>query len=79
MKFVLVDEGVVSVELSLGAIFRIANAFDTHIDTSNLHRDGEGLTEQDKALGNAFKNAYLKFQQDENTSTEEESVIEVTE
>ncbi len=65
MQFVKVNDDVVSVELSIGAVYRIANAFDTHIDVSNIKRNGEGLTDQDKALGEGFKNAFLAFKEDD--------------
>jgi hypothetical protein len=73
MKFVLVDDQVVSVELSVNALYRIANALDTHIDTCNISRDGEGLTQHDKALAEGFKNAYREFNNDEPVAEESET------
>jgi len=73
MRFVRTGDDTVSVELSLGAVQRIANAFDTHIDTSNIARNGEGLTDQDKALGTAFKNAWSNFSADESVSADVEA------
>lgn len=65
MKFIQVEDEVVSVELSVGSLHRIANAFDTHIDSGV-----EGVTDRDKALGEGFKNAFLKFKEDDTVPAE---------
>lgn len=68
MKFVLVDDEVVSVELSVDTLYTIGNAIDTHVD---VRRDHEVSVERELALANGFKNAYLKFKEDQAVPAED--------
>lgn len=60
MKFVLVEEDVVSVELSLNAIRKIANGLAANSDG----------TDSEVALANAFNTAYENFSKTDGDSQE---------
>lgn len=67
MKFVKVNDDVVSVELSVDTLHTIGNALDTHVD---VKRDYEVSVAREEALANGFKNAYLALKGDQTEPAE---------
>lgn len=73
MKFVKVNDDVVSVELSVDTLYTIGNALDTHVD---VKRDSEVSVERELALANGFKNAYNALAGDQSVPADDESETE---
>lgn len=73
MKFTVVNDDVVSVELSVDTLYTIGNALDLYVD---VNRDHEVSVSRQEALANGFKHAHFALKGDESVPAETEEISE---